>query len=298
MLARAQSMLDTKSIRRHLRKVRNNLARRFFDTRYGRNLLINSLGPRVQTMTIDCGDHVMSFSPGDYIGKKIFRKGHFEREHVDRLLAILKERGLLRDGTTLLELGGNIGTQTVYFALSGHFARIVSVEPDPRNFDLLRTNVIQNGLGDCVIPVNCAAGENQGEIDFFQHPSNHGKSSASRQNASDSKIVVPVKPVGSILAEAGTNPEDVGLIWMDIEGYEPLACHSMQALLAHRVPLCMEFSPTFYGPDQSAAFVQFLAGFYDDCLIFREDNSSTPAKVRDIPINERQFDVLLFDTAV
>ena len=142
MLARAQSMLDTKSIRRHLRKVRNNLARRFFDTRYGRNLLINSLGPRVQTMTIDCGDHVMSLSPGDYIGKKIFRKGHFEREHVDRLLAILKERRLLRDGTTLLELGGNIGTQTIYFALSGQFARIVSVEPDPRNFDLLRTNVI------------------------------------------------------------------------------------------------------------------------------------------------------------
>ena len=290
-------MLDTKSIRRHLRKARNNLASRLFDTRYGRNLLINSLGPRVQTMTLDCGDHVMSFSPGDYIGKKIFRKGHFEREHVDRLLAILKERRLLREGTTLLELGGNIGTQTIYFALSGQFARIVSVEPDPRNFDLLRTNVTQNGLEDCVILVNCAAGENEGEIDFFQHQSNHGKSSATRQNTSDSKIVVPVRPVGSILNEAATNPDDVGLIWMDIEGYEPFACHSMQALFARKIPLYMEFSPTFYGPDQSTAFVQFLAGFYEDCLIFREDDG-TPAKVREIPINEKQFDVLLFDAAI
>ncbi|RCW82310.1 FkbM family methyltransferase [Phyllobacterium bourgognense] len=291
-------MLDTKKIRRNLRNVRNNLARKLFDTRYGRNLLINSLGPRVQTMTLDCGDHIMSFSPGDYIGKKIFRKGHYEREHVDRLLGILKERRMLQEGTTLLELGGNIGTQTIYFALSGQFARIVSVEPDPRNFDLLRINVTQNGLDDCVSLVNCAAGENQGKIDFFQHQSNHGKSSASRQNASDRKIVVPVKPVGSILAETGTNPDDIGLIWMDIEGYEPLACHSMQALFARRIPLYMEFSPTFYGPNQSAAFVQFLAEFYEDCLIFREDNNSTPAKVREIPTNEKQFDVLLFDAAI
>jgi FkbM family methyltransferase len=290
-------MLDTKSIRRHLRKARNNLASRLFDTRYGRNLLINSLGPRVQTMTLDCGDHVMSFSPGDYIGKKIFRKGHFEREHVDRLLAILKERSLLRQGTTLLELGGNIGSQTIYFALSGQFARIVSVEPDPRNFDLLRTNVTQNGLEDRVILVNCAAGENEGEIDFFQHQSNHGKSSAIRHNTSDSKIVVPVRPVGSILNEAAINPDDVGLIWMDIEGYEPFACHSMQALFARKIPLYMEFSATFYGPDQSTAFVQFLAGFYEDCLIFRDDDG-TPAKVREIPVTEKQFDVLLFDAAI
>jgi len=290
-------MFQTKSIRRHLREVRNNLASRLFNTRYGRDLLINSIGPRVQTMTLDCGDHIMSFSPSDYIGKKIFRKGHFEREHVNRLLGVLKERSLLQQGTTLLELGGNIGTQTVYFALSGQFARIVSVEPDPRNFDLLRTNIMQNRLGHRVTLVNCAAGESQGEIDFFQHQNNHGKSSASRQNASDCKIIVPVKPVGSILAEAGTNPDDVGLVWMDIEGYEPLACRSMQALFARKVPLYMEFSPAFYGPDQSAAFVQYLAEFYDDCLIFR-DNDSTSAKVREIPVNEIQFDVLLFDAAI
>ncbi|CAN7697320.1 FkbM family methyltransferase [Phyllobacterium sp. LjRoot231] len=282
---------------RQFNRIRTRIARWFFNTRYGRELLISSIGPRVQKLTVDCGDHVMSFSPHDYIGRKIFRKGHFERDHVDRLIGILKERRLLPEGSTLLELGGNIGTQTVYFALNETFSHVISVEPDPRNFDLLRTNVAQNRLGDRVTLVNCAAGENQGEIDFFQHQNNHGKSSARRHNASDCKIVVPVKPVSSILAEAGTDPDDIGLVWMDIEGYEPLACHSMQALLARRVPLYMEFSPAFYGPDQSAAFVQYLAGFYDDCLIFREE-TSTPAKVREIPINERQFDILLFDAAI
>ena len=42
--------------------------------------MINAIGPRVLTMTVDCGDHVMTFAPSDYIGKKIFRKGNFERE--------------------------------------------------------------------------------------------------------------------------------------------------------------------------------------------------------------------------
>ncbi len=282
---------------RQFNRIRTRIARWFFNTRYGRELLISSIGPRVQKLTVDCGDHVMSFSPHDYIGRKIFRKGHFERDHVDRLIGILKERRLLPQGSTLLELGGNIGTQTVYFALNKTFSHIISVEPDPRNFELLRTNITQNRLVDRVTLVNCAAGENQGEIDFFQHQQNHGKSSASRQSASDCKIVVPVKPVSSILAEAGTDPDDIGLVWMDIEGYEPLACRSMQILLARKVPLYMEFSPAFYGPDQSAAFVQYLAIFYEDCLLFRED-AGTPAKVREIPINESQFDVLLFDAAI
>lgn len=212
------------SWKRQRRKLRNRLAGRFFDTRYGRELMINAIGPRVLTMTVDCGDHIMTFAPNDYIGKKIFRKGNFERDSVNRLLAILQERQLLRQGSTLLELGGNIGTQTIYFALSKAFARIVSVEADPRNFELLRINITQNKLADLVTLVNSAAGESEGMIDFFQHQDNYGKSSAFAQSAGDREIVVPVKPVSTILAEAATPLHEVGLIWMDIEGYEPLAC--------------------------------------------------------------------------
>jgi len=290
-------MFEKIPIRRRLRKFKNRLALRFFDTRYGREMLINGMGPRVLTMTVDCGDHILSFSPADYIGKKIYRKGNFERDHVDRLLAILKDKRLLRENSSLLELGGNIGTQTIYFALSKAFARIISVEPDPRNFELLRTNINQNKLDDCVTLVNCAAGESKGEIDFFQHRDNHGKSSAFRQNAADCKIVVPVKPVRTVLADAGVALDEVGLVWMDIEGYEPLACRSMEMLLARKVPLYMEFSPCLYGLEQSTVFVQYLAKFYDDCLIFREDDIAS-VKVRGIPVNEKQFDLLLYDAAI
>ncbi|MBB4576475.1 FkbM family methyltransferase [Rhizobium lentis] len=283
--------LTAKYWSRRLRKARNRAASRLFDTRLGRRLVIENIGPRVVSMTVDAGDHLMTFSPADYIGRKVFRKGHFERDAVDRLIVILRERGLLRKDATLLEIGGNIGTQTVYFAMSNTYARIVSIEPDPRNFPLLALNIRQNRLEEKVRLVNCAAGEHAGEIDFFLNRNNHGKSSAIRQSATDTKIRVPVKPVSEILADLVIDPAAIGLVWMDIEGYEPVACRSMQPLLARRVPLHMEFTPLFYGPEGTRAFISMLAGYYEDCLVLFEDREEE-MKVRDLPGDIDQYNVL------
>ena len=281
-----------KSWKRRLRKWRNQLARRVLGTRYGREMLINAVSPKILSMTADCGDHVLTFSPHDYIGRKIYRKGHFERDHVDRLLAVLRQRALLGEDKVLLELGGNIGTQTLYFALSGAFRRIVTVEPDPRNFRLLRTNIDQNGLSDRIVAINSAAGESSGSLDFFLHRDNHGKSSAMRQSERDIEIKVPVLPATALLAEAAIAQEDIGLVWMDIEGYEPVAVRSMTPLLERRVPFYLEFSPIFYGPEGSRAFVDHLAGFYENCIVFLDDRQ-VDMKVTALPIEIDQFDVLL-----
>ena len=285
-------MQAMKSWKRRLRKWRNRMARRVLATRIGREMLVNAVSPKILSMTADCGDHLMTFSPHDYIGRKIYRKGHFQRENVERLLSVLRQKSLLQPEKVLLELGGNIGTQTVYFALSQAFRHIVTVEPDPRNFKLLKTNIDQNGLSERITAINTAAGESEGTLDFFMHRDNHGKSSALRQSDRDIEIKVPVKPVTAMLTEAGVAPEDIGLIWMDIEGYEPVASRSMQPLLERRVPFYMEFSPVFYGPAGSQAFVDYLAGFYQDCIVFYED-SQIGMKVTDLPIEQDQFDVLL-----
>lgn len=270
---------------------RSRPARRFLETRAGRNWLIRNIGDHVRTMTVDLGDHVITFSPADYIGRSVFVKGHFDRDHAERLVDLMRARGMPMEGKVLLELGGNIGTHTVYFGLTGAFDRILTVEPDPRNFPLLLTNIAQNGFSDKVTAVACAAGEAAGEIDFYLHPTNHGRS-AIRPSPDHQKISVPVKPVWQILAEEGVSAKEIGLVWMDIEGYEPVAIRGMRELLALRVPIYTEFSPEFYGAEQAAAFVAQLAEFYEDCITFFED-VPTPCKVRDIPIGDQQLDVLL-----
>jgi FkbM family methyltransferase len=279
-------------LKRYHRNFRNRSIKRFLDTREGRNLLIQAISPRTLSMTVDLGDHVMTFAPSDYIGRSIFAKGHFDRDHVGRVLDVMRERGIPTEGKTLLELGGNIGSHTVYFALTQAFARIVTVEPDPRNYPLLLTNIAQNGFTGIVTAVNCAAGEAEGELDFYLHPSNYGRSSPVRRNGTDERISVPVRPVPAILEEAGVRTDDVGLVWMDIEGYEPVAIRSMHSLMARRVPIYTEFSPEFYQSGQAEAFVRILAGYYEDCLVYFED-VATPTKVRDIPIGREQLDILL-----
>lgn len=276
-----------------LRKWRDRLALKFFDTRYGRDLLIKAIGPRTRFMTVDCGDHLMTFSPEDYLGRSIFVKNHFDRDHVGRMMGKLAELGIDVEGKALLEIGANIGSHTVYFALTGAFDQIVAVEPDPRNFELLEENVRQNGLASLVRRMPFAAGESEGTIDFFLHPDNHGKSSPHSRHVKDRRIVVPALPVPEILARAGVAEADVGAVWMDIEGYEPVACRSMQSLFMRRIPVHMEFTGDFYGPEKSADFVAFLAGYYEECFVFYNDDSEERMKVRDIPRDREQFDILL-----
>ncbi len=244
-------------------------------------------------MTVDAGDHHLTFSPHDYIGRKVFRKSHFDRDKVNRLLSIMRERNLLRADGVLLELGANIGTQSLYFALSRSFKTIVSVEPDPRNFKLLSVNINQNNLGERIKAFNVAVGESEGKIDFYMNGKNHGKSSAIRQSASDAKIQVDVKPAPAILQEAGVSTEEISLIWMDIEGYEPVASRSMIELLARRTPFYMEFSPVFYGEEGTRRFTGELSEHYENCIAFFEDDGERFLKVRDLPTTLPQYDILL-----
>ena len=280
-------------MRLRLRKWRDRLARRFFDTRYGRDLLIKAIGPRTRFMTVDCGDHLMTFSPEDYLGRSVFVKNHFDRDHVGRLMGRLAGLGIDVKGKVLLEIGANIGTHTVYFALTGAFSRIVAVEPDPRNFELLDENVRQNGFGDLVLRMPYAASDHEAEIEFFLHPNNHGKSSPSPGHADDIRIAVPALPVPEILARAGVAEADIGVVWMDIEGYEPTASRSLLPLFKRRVPIHMEFTADFYGRAEAAEFVRLLAEYYDECLVFYNDDSEERMRVADLPLDREQFDILL-----
>ncbi|MDR7219757.1 FkbM family methyltransferase [Aminobacter aminovorans] len=101
----------------------------------------------VTSMTMKFDDHFMSFSPNEYIGRSIFLSGDFDRKLADELVAFLSRRGYLPgSGATVLEIGANIGTQTVYFCRSGKVAKVIAVEPDPRNLSLIRRNVALSRL--------------------------------------------------------------------------------------------------------------------------------------------------------
>lgn len=69
---------------------------------------------------------------------------------------------LLGAGDTVVDVGANIGTHTVYFARKvGPGGRVIAVEPQAFAYGLLAANVAQNGLGNVTL-VRAAAGAEPG----------------------------------------------------------------------------------------------------------------------------------------
>lgn len=285
-------MLSLRQIENRIRQWRKSFIARLFSSKRGRKLIVDAIPNDVMRVTIDAGDHRITFHPKELIGRHLFAAGKVDREDVFDVLSILDQLGLLRDkNNKLLEIGGNIGTHTIYFALTGRFSRIVTVEPDPRNLEFLRLNLDDNRLGDLVFVAECAAGPEEGTFTLYRVDNNHGYSSLVDTGVADDTVNVPVKTIQSILNEAEILDSEINLLWMDIEGYEPDLMRSLEPFLKRQVPIMMEFSPNIYGESRSSDFLEFLASYYRDCIDFG-DVAKPRLNVNELSL-ERQRNILL-----
>lgn len=282
-----------RGVEKKIRNLRADLMLRLFSGRRRRRLLLEAMPPEVLLMTLKFDDHVVTVHPREAIGRRVFAEGHYDRDRVEAVLTILDAEGLIPEaGMTVVEIGANIGTQALYFSLSGRVARILAIEPDPRNLALLRRNIEENGLASRVSVVECAIGSADSEGLLYRTAGNHGASSLfPREGAADS-VHVAIRPLSTILAENAIAQDTVDFIWMDIEGAEPQACASIEGLLRRQVPMMMEFSPSIYGPEAAEAFIRLLGRYYRRCLRF-DGEGVTPVRIADLPRNGRLVDLLL-----
>lgn len=294
------SLDDERSMPRPLKSaerwLRRDLRRKLGSVLYtpaGRKFLARYLPDFVAQVCIDCGDHRLTVSPHELVGRKVIRYGHFSRDLVERVLALVDAHHGFDGRDVALDIGANIGTQSVYFGLSGRFSRILAVEPAPGNLELLEINVRQNGFAELVTIVRAAAGDQDGRLLLHLDPDNHGANSLLGTAGDAGTTEVPVRRIDGLLREHEIDPERVALVWMDIEGYEPVACRSMESLLARRVPLLTEFQSSFMGEAGSSAFRDYLARFYRRCVVFPEKGPEQSLSVDRIPIQSGILDVLL-----
>lgn len=172
-------------------------------------------------------------------------------------------RGQLRPGGTFVDIGANIGSQTIYAMLSGHHARALAVEPVPANAKLLRMNMMLNGLEDRVGTVESAAGRTDGSVVLSINPTNSGMHSSRRSFRSGETMTVPVAPMDAIAALAETDPESISLIWIDAEGAEPDVIAGMGSILAAAPPLVLEWNKGLYGAHEVAEMIEAFSPGYE-----------------------------------
>jgi FkbM family methyltransferase len=176
------------------------------------------------------------------IGRVVYLTGGYERIYMESALRVLSSRGRDQTGKTFVDVGANIGTSTLDALMHFGFERAVCFEPDDHNLRLLRMNLILNGLEDRASVVAAALTDHDGVAFLERSASNFGDHRLVDGSPAGSHAVA-CRQLDSLVAEGAVPVDDLGLVWIDVQGHEPSVLSGAGAVLEAGVPVVIEYSP-------------------------------------------------------
>ncbi len=232
------------------------------------------------------------FTSDQVIGRSLYVNGEFEADVVSRTLSFLRAEGLLpAPGCgTVVDVGANMGVISIGMLSDGQFARAVALEPDPRNFALLRHNVEQNGFGaDRCVCLQQGASDRKDELQFELSADNYGdhriRAAATRDAAATTDperfdethravTTVLVDTLDHLLARTPREfADDVALAWIDTQGHEGFVFEGARQTFARGMPVVTELWP--YGIRRSGMsqqqFCDIAASLWSHYWVWRRD---------------------------
>jgi len=207
-------------------------------------------------VTVETRQGLLTFSTKDQvISRQLYLYGAYEYEPSLRVMDYLDRAGLapVRD-VRMYDIGANIGLIGIGLCLSGKVKEVVSVEPAPGNFALLKRNVRQNGLDGCFTTVPAALGAEAGEISLELSGSNFGdhrvrskSPRTERETFGESNrtlVTIPSMRLDDLVArtelERGPAPS---MVWIDVQGYEGYVFQGGRSWLGGGIPVYSEVWP-------------------------------------------------------
>lgn len=150
-------------------------------------------------------------------------------------------RSLLREGDSAVDVGANIGYMTGVMATSvGSQGRVVSLEPEPKNFDLLSRNVRENGWAH-VRALPMGAGSKSEVSTLFIDGNNLGNHSfAPDADRTASVSQVHLTRLDDLLSDLTTK---IRLVKIDVQGWEFSVLTGMSGLRGRVDHILVEFFP-------------------------------------------------------
>lgn len=163
---------------------------------------------------------------------ELFRLRNIFEGHEYGLPPIFK----LNENSVIVDIGGNVGSFSLYARQWNPVCQIHSFEPNPQVFPLLEHNTkdLEN------ISINqVALSDQNGEINLFQHPRNTGQSSTTVHMKGGHQVAVKMQKSGEALVEKGINKIDV--LKIDTEGAEVPIIKGMKDLLINTGFIMLEY---------------------------------------------------------
>lgn len=185
------------------------------------------------------------------IGGNLFVFGEYERAIVEHVMQWMDTFGYLNGDKIIFDLGANLGHTTLPLAQLTA-CRIVSVEPVPRNLDLLKRNLAQNRMTEQVTLVEAAITEQNGGTEIIVPLTARGGAEVVVPNVTRHEDIfrgpcetvrVRTTRLDQLLSELAVVPERVAFVWCDVQGSEGAVVRTGAPLWRAGVPLWMELAP-------------------------------------------------------
>jgi FkbM family methyltransferase len=192
-----------------------------------------------------------------------------------------------KEGDTVIDIGAHIGRYTITSSKQvGNSGKVVAIEADPDNFQLLKRNIALNNLTN-VLPLNYAVFSTRTRMKLYEQSASAKYNSVMLTRAAKTKNYVEVEAdtLDSILKQNGIN--QVNWIKIDVEGAEfEVLKGSTKTLSSENVSLLIEIhnidDPSHYGNivdllkyrNYEMTFEQRYDGSGESHVIFRKKNNN------------------------
>lgn len=211
------------------------------------------LGDGVKSVIVESKNGTLAVDPRDLeVGLKLRNNGSYGLDEIDRINQLISTQ------SNVLVVGAHIGSLVIPIAKNCN--KVVAIEANPNNFNLLKTNLHLNKTENVSIH-NIAASSKQETIKFQMNVVNSGGSKRLPKNNEymyryDNPEVIEVQAHS---LDEYLDENNFDLVLIDIEGSEYFAMQGMKKILSNCNTLIVEFLPHHLKNVADVTVDQFLS---------------------------------------
>lgn len=169
---------------------------------------------------------------------------------------------------TIIDAGANIGTSALYFHKLYPKAKIISIEPNPRNLEFLKQNLNDNDITNVtIVPKALVGKDGEPTVTLYVHPRWGVFSSLKAKGWSQDQEMTPVEVETVKLSQLITGPVDI--LKVDIEGAEEEVLREAKDSLRFVSHLLLEYHETHRG--QVEHMERFLADQFKVITVTKDE---------------------------
>jgi len=214
----------------------------FFENKKIRRAIFDTSEPNTILFSRGVNENFILQSNDQVIGRTVFAtKKPFDFDKLTKVLKILN----LKKNELLIDVGANIGTICIPAIKRNLFNKAIVFEPEPLNYSLLLSNIIINGCYNKISTHNIALGSKNREklnLQLDDHNKGNHRIIINSKIKLKKNIVINSYKLDSFIKNVNSLST---LVWIDVQGYETQVLLGAKKLLNKKVPVCVEFSPTF-----------------------------------------------------